>query len=920
MKKAILTLIVLAISLTAMAQATQPCIVKQYNQKQQKTPLSGVQVEVRGAQTATSAANGSVTLQFATLKPGDRVPFRAATKAGFELMNKTAVEQWNISRDQKPFEIVLIQSVYFTQLKGKLKQSSVDSYHEKYEKALAELERLQKEGKLKEEEYRQKLDELEDHYDNQLKNLDAYVDQFARIDLSELSEQEQHFVELAHVGRLDEAAEAYNALNAAGKYITAVENVRRLNEDIAKLEDEKAQQQEAAKTFFAILQRQVNTLKLAGGEENYRKAGELLKRAALADTTNLDVVAEYAVFAQNQHDFKDAERFYHMGIHDDVDVGTMLVFSQGLANTYLQMHQYKSAEEILLVVLESFQQIQQEQQDILPFMFCLAQTQNDLGVLYYETSDYAKAEDYLIQALARFTKLSEQDHSFIRNLSATQVNLGNLYYVLNELPKAELYHLEALKNKTILFQQDPDAYRDELAIGQHNLGLLYQKSRNYLKAVEYETSAMDNYTLLFAHNPEAYRSYLAGLQINLGILYQDLHDYPKAEDHLKKALENYEVLYRQDEDVYLVDLADVNNSLGNLYYNTVNLSEAERFFLLALKYYSQLFSQNEDVYRARLAMCQYNLGNIYKMIRNYSQSEQFYLQSIENYLILYNQSRNANLQNLVHSMTGIAGLYFICQNYKKSEEYYLHAYELINDMPEHTSDVFRLEMAIVCDDLGVLYCGTQDFIKAEKYYLKSEEHYTTLVKQYPEVYQERMANLQNNLGQLYQVTQNYSKAEQYFLSALKIRSQLFNQYPDSYRYDYAKTQSAIGYLLVLKQDFTQAEKYLLDAENNFVNLYNQNVEIIGKERAFIFNVLSYLYSYKSNFAKALDYINKAIDLQPEDVAAYDTKGEILLMKGDEQGALEMWKKVIELNPKFVEQMGENSNLYKQLKAKGLIND
>ena len=150
MKKLFLTILVLATSLTAMAQATQPCVVKQYNQKQQKTPLAGVQVEVRGAQTATSAANGALSLQFATLKPGDRVPFRAATKAGYELMNKTAVEQWNISRDQKPFEIVLIESAYFTQLKGKLKQSSVDSYHEKYEKARADLEKLQKEGKLKE--------------------------------------------------------------------------------------------------------------------------------------------------------------------------------------------------------------------------------------------------------------------------------------------------------------------------------------------------------------------------------------------------------------------------------------------------------------------------------------------------------------------------------------------------------------------------------------------------------------------------------------------------------------------------------------------------------------------------------------------------------------------------------------------------
>ena len=40
MKRPILTFLVLATALTAVAQATQPCVVKQYNLKQQKTPHS----------------------------------------------------------------------------------------------------------------------------------------------------------------------------------------------------------------------------------------------------------------------------------------------------------------------------------------------------------------------------------------------------------------------------------------------------------------------------------------------------------------------------------------------------------------------------------------------------------------------------------------------------------------------------------------------------------------------------------------------------------------------------------------------------------------------------------------------------------------------------------------------------------------
>ena len=132
MKSIILTIIVLATSFISMAQTTQPCIVKQYNQKLTKTPLPGVQVEVRDAGSATSSANGTLTLKFATLTPGDRVMLRSIKKTGFEIFNKTAIEQWNISRNQQLFEIILVRSKFFAQLKSKLTESSTNNYKKKY--------------------------------------------------------------------------------------------------------------------------------------------------------------------------------------------------------------------------------------------------------------------------------------------------------------------------------------------------------------------------------------------------------------------------------------------------------------------------------------------------------------------------------------------------------------------------------------------------------------------------------------------------------------------------------------------------------------------------------------------------------------------------------------------------------------------
>ncbi len=832
MKKAILTLIVLAISLTAMAQATQPCIVKQYNQKQQKTPLSGVQVEVRGAQTATSAANGSVTLQFATLKPGDRVPFRAATKAGFELMNKMAVEQWNISRDHKPFEIVLIQSAYFTQLKGKLKQSSVDSYHQKYEQTLAELEKLKKDGKLKEQEYNDKLNELEDRYDSQLRNLDAYVDQFARIDLSELSEQEQQFIELAHAGRLDEAAEAYNSLNAAGKYITAVENIRRLNEDIAKLEDEKAKQQEAADAFFAMLQRQVNTLKLAGGEENYRKAGELLKRAALADTMNIKVVEEYADFAHNQKDYEDTERFFLICLNNcGNDLKRQAAIQNNLGNLYTTLRDYAKSEEYKLKSLETFTQLFNHDPDA--YRSLLSGVQNNLAILYSDLQNYSQAEYYYFKALENRTMLYLQNPEIYRNgLADTQDGLGNLYSDLHEYAKAEEYYFKALEHRKQLFCQNPDAHCNRLAASLKVLGILYSDLHDYAKAEEYYLMALENYIHMFALNPEKYRVDLAKTQTSIMLLYGRMENWEKFDEMLEQALKNYDELAQHNSN-YQEDLVLLRNTKQQRVAQRADFAKKS-----AINYYN-----NHD----------------------YIQSEEYFLQALENYIQLYTLNPNTYLGELA------------------STQFYL----------------------------GILYSDLHDYIKAEEFYLMALENHKFLFEKQPEIYREKLAWLEYGLMMVYiNLDNNLNRYEVMLDAALADFEALYlsNKQYQSVIVD-LRNRKGLQYLNADKIDEAMAlfdSSYLLDPIETLPFL------ISGC------NAKAYEYAKAGDYAKAIESIDRAIALMPEEANLYDSKGEILLMKGDEQEAVMMWKKVLELDPEFLQKHEGETDFYKQLKEKRLI--
>ncbi len=133
---------------------------------------------------------------------------------------------------------------------------------------------------------------------------------------------------------------------------------------------------------------------------------------------------------------------------------------------------------------------------------------------------------------------------------------------------------------------------------------------------------------------------------------------------------------------------------------------------------------------------------------------------------------------------------------------------------------------------------------------------------------------QNNLGILYYNLHDYAKAEEYFLKVLENKNQLFSQDPDSYRADLATT----------------------------------------------LNSLAYSYANQNKFDKAIETIDRTIALMPKEANLYDSKGEILLMKGDGQEAVKMWNKVLELDPAFLQKYEGDSNLYKQLKEKGLITE
>lgn len=223
------------------AQSTQQVKVVEYNGREQKTPLAGVSLTVQNAGSTMSDAQGDLTLQFRSLKAGDPVQLRRLELSGYEVFNQDAVSAWTIS-PQRPFILVLCKSERFKALCDQYNAAASASYERQLKRDRQKLEDLKKEGKLKEAEYAQQMSALEAQYNQQLDNLENYVERFARIDLSEISEQEQQIIALVEQGEIDEAIRQYEAMDLLSKYqqqSSEIQEVRNSQRQLDSLRAEK---------------------------------------------------------------------------------------------------------------------------------------------------------------------------------------------------------------------------------------------------------------------------------------------------------------------------------------------------------------------------------------------------------------------------------------------------------------------------------------------------------------------------------------------------------------------------------------------------------------------------------------------------------------------------------------------------------
>lgn len=129
-------------------------------------------------------------------------------------------------------------------------------------------------------------------------------------------------------------------------------------------------------------------------------------------------------------------------------------------------------------------------------------------------------------------------------------------------------------------------------------------------------------------------------------------------------------------------------------------------------------------------------------------------------------------------------------------------------------------------------------------------------------------------------------------------------------------------VMELRNELIQV-KWAVAKYEEALEIAQKNIETEDNEEnrwffAYCYNMMALSkYAPDNDYENAIGAIDKAIEILPSEANLYDTKGEIFLMQGKKQEALQMWKKVLELSPDFLKHYPEGTNLSNGLKKQEL---
>jgi tetratricopeptide (TPR) repeat protein len=546
----------------------------------------------------------------------------------------------------------------------------------------------------------------------------------------------------------------------------------------------------------------------------YQRASALLKKA---DAAILQVVEGYEFkisLLEPQYKYSEIARCYEKIAEiyekEDYDQEILAKYLASAASYWGQNGNYQKELDFGLKALTIREKV------LSPEHPDLAQSYNNLAVVYNKLGEYEKALVLSQEALAIWEKVLAADHP---DLAAAFNNLAVIYSNLGEYPKALESSLKSLdiREKT-LPTDDPD-----LAKSYTNLAAIYSNLGDQHKALESNLKGLAiREKILSSEHPDLAKSYA-----HLAAIYGKLGQHQKSLEFNLKAINIQEKILPADHP----DLALSYGSLAITYGNLGDQEKSMAFNLKSLTIREKTMSANHP----DVATSYSSLATNYGKKGDIQKQLEYNLKA----LAIREKALPANHPDLAISYNNLAFTYSKLGEYQTSLEYNLKAVKIWElTLPANHPDLVKgyKNLATAYSNLGASQNQLDCSIKAAAILEKSLT-----------VDSLDLALTYANIGRTCRDIADYAKGIEYSQKAILIGEAL-NPKPAFLNRFYID----IGITFLKANQFPNAKTALEKSENL-------------KAEASVYRVWAMYFGLQNDKSRAIENLRKAVNLGYKDL-------------------------------------------------------
>ena len=423
----------------------------------------------------------------------------------------------------------------------------------------------------------------------------------------------------------------------------------------------------------------------------YAKAYEWAKNSALPDEKYEGLLRDYAKFLYVYGLYNEAEPIYLRLIFlreklygkEHVDTATSYNDIGGL---YDNQGNYAKALEYHRKALDIRKRV------LGPDNPDTASSYNNIGEVYREQGDYVKALEYHRKALGIMERVLGPNHP---STASSYNNIGLVYHSQGDYAKALEYYNKGLDIcERVLGLEHPDT-----AMSFNNIGAVYYNQGYYDKALEYYGKALDiRKRVLGLDHLDTAQSYN-----NIGAVYHSQDNYTKALEYYGKALDIYEQVLGPDHP----DTAGSYNNIGAVYDNQGDYAKALEYHKKALGIQERVLGPDHP----DTSTSYNNIGAVYKSQGDYAKALEYYEKALD----IWERVLSPDHLNTAQSYNNIASVYCSQGNYAKALEYY----GKVLDIRERVLGPDHLDTASSYNNIAGVYYSNGDYPNVLEYLRKT---------------------------------------------------------------------------------------------------------------------------------------------------------------------------------------------------------